>query len=220
LQAIPRLRLPVCRLCGGEINSGELCPGCSTRPLSLHGIRSATAFGGTVRAAIHGLKYNRRSDLARPLSALLVEAFHRFELPVDVVVPVPLHTSRLRQRGYNQAALLAREFAGQLSLPLNEQAMIRQRQTASQTALNAMERRANVADAFLCLDQGLAGKRVLLVDDVCTTGATLEACAAALFHHGAATVWGLTVARTVMPSARGEPAGLCLAGQAGFGGVR
>jgi len=117
-------------------------------------------------------------------------------MPADVLVPVPLHTARLRERGYNQAALLAREMSRRVGLAVDEQTLVRQRATAPQVELDAAQRRENVRDAFHCSGNGLAGKRVLLIDDVCTTGATLEACAIALYDEGEARgVQALTLAR-------------------------
>jgi ComF family protein len=116
-------------------------------------------------------------------------------MTVDVIVPVPLHADRLRERGYNQAALLAHELARQARLAVDEQTLVRKRATASQIKLDAKQRKENVHDAFYCSDSSLAGKRVLLVDDVCTTGATLEACAIALQESGALSVQALTLAR-------------------------
>ena len=116
-------------------------------------------------------------------------------MEVDVVVPVPLHKQRQRRRGFNQAALLARRFAQQVDLPVDEASLVRHRQTAAQVELNAEQRKANVQDAFRCVSRGVVGKRVLLVDDVCTTGSTLEACATALREGGAKSVQALTLAR-------------------------
>jgi ComF family protein len=112
-----------------------------------------------------------------------------------VVVPVPLHAARLRERGYNQAALLAREMAHRAALPVNEHTLTRRRATASQVELDAQQRKENVHAAFHCTDEQLVDQRVLLVDDVCTTGATLEACAEALQDSGARNVCALTLAR-------------------------
>ena len=116
-------------------------------------------------------------------------------MPADVIVPVPLHTARLRERGYNQASLLAHEMACRVGLTLNEQTLVRRRATASQVKLDARQRKENVRDAFRCSDDTLAGKQVLLIDDVCTTGATLAACAVALHEGGARSVQALTLAR-------------------------
>ncbi|MFL7794769.1 MAG: ComF family protein [Anaerolineae bacterium] len=116
-------------------------------------------------------------------------------MAADVIVPVPLHADRLRERGYNQAALLARELARQADLAIDEQVLVRKRATAPQVKLDANQRKENMRDAFCCPDDSLAGKRILLIDDVCTTGATLEACAAALLESGAHSVQALTLAR-------------------------
>ncbi|MGD8997027.1 MAG: phosphoribosyltransferase family protein [Anaerolineae bacterium] len=116
-------------------------------------------------------------------------------IPVDVLVPVPLHKNRLRDRGFNQAALLAHQLSKQVHLPVNEHTLVRQRATASQIDLNTEERKQNVRDAFRCTTSALAGRRVLLIDDVCTTGSTLEACAVALRDGGTRSVQALTLAR-------------------------
>ena len=133
--------------------------------------------------------------MAKPLGGLMAAYWQQHPMTVDVIVPVPLHADRLRERGYNQAALLAHELARQARLAVDEQTLVRKRATASQIKLDAKQRKENVHDAFYCSDSSLAGKRVLLVDDVCTTGATLEACAIALQESGALSVQALTLAR-------------------------
>jgi ComF family protein len=112
-----------------------------------------------------------------------------------VIVPVPLHRRRLKERGYNQALLLAERLGEAVGVPIAHDLLYRNRHTMSQARLNAQERRRNVEDAFSCADRSVQDKRVLLVDDVCTTGATLEACSVALKERGALSVWALTVAR-------------------------
>ena len=114
---------------------------------------------------------------------------------IDVVVAVPLHAARLRQRGYDQAALLARAFGARLQQQVVEGVLVRTRATAPQVGLTASERQANVHNAFQCTNSGLKGHQVLLVDDVCTTGDTLEAAAASLLDDGASSVWAYTLAR-------------------------
>ena len=118
-------------------------------------------------------------------------------LPADMLVPVPLHPRRQRARGYNQSLLLAREVSRRLDLPLATEALFRRRDTPPQArAVEADARRRNVADAFDCRSGAVAGRRVLLVDDVTTTGATLDACARVLLAEGgASSVWALTFAR-------------------------
>jgi ComF family protein len=117
---------------------------------------------------------------------------------VDLVVPVPLSPERARLRGFNQAELLARPLAAARGWRLDEAALVRSRDTAQQTRLPARERRANMVGAFAVLEtETVRDRRVLLVDDVCTTGATLEACAVPLIEAGAAGVWALVIAREV-----------------------
>ncbi len=191
----PRISGPICVCCGTPVPVGPLCPSCKETPLRLEGIRSVSPFCGPVRAAIHYLKYRHAHGLAEMLGELMAEYWREYPLPVDVVVPVPLHPSRLRARGYNQAALLAWALSRRIGLPMDESALSRVRATASQMRLKAADRRRNVQDAFYCPPGRMDGRRVLLIDDVCTTGATLEACADALRAGGACAVWALTLAR-------------------------
>ena len=158
--------------------------------------RAIGAYDGALRAIVHALKYGGRRSIARPLAALLAE--HGAELLRDasVVVPVPLHRSRQRLRGFNQAAELARY------LPVPSARILRRvRATPSQTDLPAAQRHANVRDAF-ALRRGarVQDSVVVLVDDVSTTGATLDACARVLRAAGAREVRALTLARVVSRS--------------------
>lgn len=196
LARVELLRPPVCQRCGRPVSVAGLCSFCRHTPSVLDGIRAAAIFAEPLRSAIHHFKYENRQALAEPLTSLLQDCWQRQPFPADVLVPVPLHERRLRERGYNQAALLARELGRLLSLPVVEEAVRRERETRPQVGLTAPERRENVADAFHCSNGAMRGRRVLLIDDVCTTGATLEACTAALRQEGeAAAVWALAVAR-------------------------
>jgi competence protein ComFC len=155
-------------------------------------------YTGPLRQAIHDFKYNDIRCLAGPLGKLMGEGWAKLvdgtPYP-DVIVPVPLHPSRQKQRGYNQAALLARELGAQQKCPVVEDILIRSKATAPQVDLDAQARRANVHGAFQCRNDSLAGKHVLLVDDVCTTGATLESACLALREAGSSSVWAYTLAR-------------------------
>jgi len=174
----------------------DRCPVCSKWKLEIAGIRSVFLFQGLVRQAIHQFKYNNFKALAIPLAQLLAESMETRPLPADVIVPVPLHHRRLRERGYNQSGLLAQELGNLTGMPVVEKSLMRVGNTPAQTrAASADVRRANVRGAFSCKDGRLRGKQVLIVDDVCTTGATLDSCAVALNRAGAGPVWGLTVAR-------------------------
>jgi ComF family protein len=174
--------------------------GVSGRIGPLDGACAAHAFDGALRDAIHHLKYQGARHLAEPLGELLVESYWLGSLDVDVIVPVPLHPSRQSERGYNQSELLARELARAIGLPCEVGALRRVRPTPAQTHLSAEERRRNVAGAFVASETRPGGARVLLVDDVFTTGSTLAACAAALRAGGAARVSAVTVARALGPA--------------------
>ena len=133
-----------------------------------------------------------------PLAKLLQDYFIANPIPAEVLVPVPLHQKRLRERGYNQSSLLARELGKLVNLPVVDDCLIRQRNTPPQARTSTIEeRRSNTAEAFACRDRRLCDKQVLLIDDVSTSGATLDACAAALKATGATSVWGLVMAREI-----------------------
>jgi ComF family protein len=192
---IQLLSHPLCARCGFPLQSAQTpCPECRVLTQTITGIRASAWHEGAVREAIHALKYQHRRDLARPLAQLLAGAWERARLPCDFVTSVPLHPSRQAERGYNQAELLAEQLAEMQHLNYMR-ILSRIRPTVDQIGLDARARRVNVAAAFSASRSSLAGKTILLVDDVCTTGATLDACAVALFQSGADAVYGLTVAR-------------------------
>ncbi len=184
---------PICERCGRPMTS-PTCPFCLESPLQIDGMRAVAFFDGVMRQAIHRFKYQRRPELAHPFGSMLSDYLTAQSFAVDLLVPVPLHTKRERARGYNQAALLARETALQQKLALWYNVVERTRDTPPQVGLDARARRENVRDAFEASEQ-IAGARILLIDDVCTTGATMNSCAIALKRRGAATVWGLALAR-------------------------
>jgi ComF family protein len=192
------IRDPICSHCGRPMENQPdtcLCPPCRYSPLDIDGIRSAVMFEGPLREAIHHLKYSGRTSLAATLGAFLSARWQADPPPADTIVPVPLHASRVRERGYNQSALLAEQLSRASGLLLAESMLTRVRATAPQVTLNAAERKLNVRDAFRASGEAARGKRVLLVDDVCTTGATLESCSLALRQVGVASVWAITLAR-------------------------
>jgi ComF family protein len=155
---------------------------------------AAYAYGGPLADAIVRLKYAGRTDFVPPLAALLVEAVLGHAGRVDRVVPVPLHPSRLRARGFNQSALLAAPVARALGVALDVEALVRVRETREQAGLSQKARSHNLDGAFAVRGPRRAG-RVLLIDDVRTTGATLAAAAAALTTSGCAAVYTFALAR-------------------------
>ena len=197
------IRPPFCERCGlpfeGDLTTTFVCTNCNDLDLHFTSARSAVVARTVVLEAIHRFKYSRHLWFENFLAGLLV----REAAPVlvadgkwDAIVPVPLHPVKLREREFNQAALLAAHLARAAKIPLNDKILRRVHSTATQTLLTRDERAANMKNAFV-VRQGvrLAGKRIVLVDDVFTTGATTNACARALQVAGAAEVCVWTVAR-------------------------
>jgi ComF family protein len=193
---------PFCSICGdpvpGNITHQYHCHWCSLQRPHFERARSAFRYDGAIRQLLQDLKYHHHTWLARDLAEMLAHCVRaEYETATfDLICPVPLHISRKRSRGYNQSALLAKELSNQLSIPFFGRAVRRVVPTPSQTNLTATQRDANMRDAF---ESGtfrcLKNKRILLVDDVMTTGATTNACAGALKKSGALCVHVITVAR-------------------------
>jgi ComF family protein len=198
--AIVPLDLIHCPQCGLRTSRPGICAHCRIESSFLVGIHSLSAHQSPLRDVVHALKYEGVRVLAEPLARLLAEHWRQQGASAEVVVAVPLYLRRERQRGYNQSRLLATEFAEIMGLTLVDGALQRTRATRAQVGLSVEERWTNVHDAFGVTDsafQTLVGQHVLLIDDVCTTGATLESCAQALLRAGANTVRALTVTRAV-----------------------
>jgi len=187
-------------LSAAVVAPGELalCGACREGATVFDRLRAFGAYEAELRALIVLLKYNRVRPLARPLAGWLAALLHgdRELSAVDAIVPVPLHPARQRTRSYNQSELLARQLGRWTGLPARRGWLRRIKDTPSQTGLTHQQREANVRGAFACKDGGTEA-RILLVDDVCTTGATLNSCARALKRAGAARVNAVVVARVV-----------------------
>ena len=193
-----RLAPPWCLHCGMPApETVDACPACRDVLPALDYARAAAAYGGTVREAVHALKFGGRRSLARTLGDLVREqcASTLAERP-DALVPVPLARARERQRGFNQAGLLAEHLGERLGLRVRPRWLVRLRATAPQTDLDADARRANVEGAFAAAP-AVSGAHVVIVDDVVTTGATMAECARALRAAGARRVGALAVARVL-----------------------
>ncbi|MHB0856540.1 MAG: double zinc ribbon domain-containing protein [Anaerolineae bacterium] len=197
LAMVHLIRPPMCDHCGAPRAVAGCCRACRQSASHLNGVRSAALHLAPLDEAVHALKYEGVRVLADPLAALMAACWQAHAQPVDAIVPLPLHPTRERQRGYNQSLLLAKALARSLHMPVEERWVVRTRNTRAQVGLSRTARRDNVAGAFQAQGSAAAGRRVLLIDDVMTTGATLEACAEALRHGGAAQVWALTLARAV-----------------------
>lgn len=191
---------PCCRTCGDPLPTWRvrsladaLCPRCRRRQPLVSLARAIGPYEGSLRAIVHALKYDGRPTIARHLAVRLREIGAGVLADADLVVAVPLHRSRERARGFNQA----REIGRYLGLPIAD-ALTRTRRTPSQADLPAARRHANVRGAFAWRPSiAVKGKTIVLVDDVSTTGATLHACAGALLQAGAAEVRALTAARAL-----------------------
>ncbi len=197
-RSLPRIMPPLCPRCGRPQSSGILCPGCTSWQAEIDGIRSPFQFDGVIRQAIHQLKYRNLRAVVVPLAKLLNDYLTTNPIPGEVLVPVPLHPKRLRERGYNQSSLLAHELGKLINLPVVDDCLIRLRHSPPQAKTATVdERRSNVANTFSCRDHRLRDKQVLLIDDVSTSGATLDACALALKQAAATSVRGLALAREI-----------------------
>ena len=195
---LPRMKAPYCTICSDPGVTGA-CLACreqtrfSTDHLS--GIRSPYLMEGLVREGVHAFKYRNYKVAAPRFAQLLSEYLVKNPLPGDVLVPVPLHRKKLRERGYNQALLLARKLSKHIDVTVEERLLVRTRNSPSQArAADGAQRTANTAGAFAC-SGNVDGMACILIDDVCTTGSTLGACATALMESGAESVWALTLAR-------------------------
>ncbi len=216
---LPLIEPPLCTCCGlpfldSPLSGDHLCEDCRQESFLFDSARSAVLFEGIVRKRIHELKFGGCLHWAPALGELLIETFRkqyrppptegletsleRNHLYPDLIVPVPLHIRRLRQRGFNQSAFLAKTMGHRLGIPVHYRAMARKNWTEPQTRLNRRERLKNVKGAFAVPDPlPVRDRSILLVDDVFTTGTTLNECARALKAAGAAEVHVLTVARAL-----------------------
>lgn len=198
------LQGPVCPSCGRPFGSpesltespGHECVSCRKDPPHFDQALAAGQFEGPLREAIHVYKYRPLRSLGKPLARWMAEQV-RMNVPLDMVMPVPLHKKRLRVRGFNQALLLAHGISERFLMPLNYDNLVRIRYTRPQVELSARERADNVKGAFnLIRPAEICEKRILLIDDVFTTGATMNECAKVLKDAGAGSVTVLTLART------------------------
>ena len=199
----------MCGVMFQTIGGGDhLCGECLASPKTFGMARAPGVFSGEYKQAIHAFKYRNRIALAAPFGRMLLHFFARVweEKTVDLATPVPLHKKRLRERGFNQAYLLIRDWPRLMEasgfkrpgLRVAADILQRDKQTRSQTGLDRKQRMKNMKNAFSLADgRHIAGKRILLVDDVYTTGATFEECSKVLLKGGAARVDALSLARAM-----------------------
>ena len=203
LGTVKRIELPFCRRCSlpfvGQLDGQIECGYCQELKFHFSCAIAACRAEGVVRDCIHRLKYKREMYYLPHLAGWLIEA-SRMRVnwqEVDAIVPVPLHPVKQREREFNQAELLARQLSREFGKPVIVNAVRRVKETQTQTKLDAHARRANLRDAFATGCKPVAGLRLVLVDDVFTTGATLDSCANLLLSQGAADVIAMTVVRGI-----------------------
>lgn len=186
-----------CPICSYPHASQKNCPDCKNLTPEFTALESFALYKDPIRKAIHRLKYESDIGLAEILAQYLAQVIVRTDWQIDLVTAVPLSRQRMRQRGYNQSALLARNLAWFLNLPFSSRALIRVKETQVQVGLDSRQRKLNVDKAFLADPRLCAQKSILVVDDVATTGATLSACAQALKSASCCQVYAVTLARAV-----------------------
>jgi len=198
---VPR-RSGFCVVCGeyfGGIQDPHICSECLTSPPPFTRHRSCAPYRGTVKDVLLLFKFRGYAVLGRPLAEFLTRSLGRDEdlwWEIEALVPVPLHPRRERERGFNQAAVLAREIGRIQGLPVLEDVLVRVYNPVPQTSLTAALRQENVKDAYQAMNTpSIQGKRIMLVDDVRTTGATLRECSRVLRDAGAGEVRAVTLAQ-------------------------
>lgn len=192
---VARIREPFCTKCGTPTLNNNICEKCLSNPPIYSALRSWAGFESPVRDALLAVKYHRNIGLADAIATDMLEFARSLQWTMEILIPVPSGAARLRERGYNQVALIARPLAYELGVAYAPNGLRRARETRSQVGLNVSERRENVRGAYRADPSVVERKSILLMDDVATTGATISACAEALVAAGATEVRALTVAR-------------------------
>jgi ComF family protein len=194
-QRVQILNGTVCEVCGIPQDSSGVCAACRADRPHFHALRAWTVFEDPVRKALHKLKYYRNFSLGDALAAQMFAFTKELNWQPDILIPIPLGRQRMKERGYNQSAMIAEPLAMALNIEFAPKALMRRKETRSQVGLSKQERQKNVLGAFQAA--GVSGKTVLVLDDVSTTGSTLSSSAEALFSVGAKDVYALTVARAL-----------------------
>ena len=186
-----------CSICGKVIQSGSVCTDCLQKRPAFDQLKAWAAYQGITQTIIKQIKYGRRIGLVPYLAQPLAKTIRGWGLKLDFLVPVPLGKQRRRNRGFNQSELIARAIAKMIDIPVRPNALARIRETRTQVGLAAEERKTNIKDAFQADPAICKGKTILLIDDIATTGATLNECAKTIRQVGAENVYCFTVARTM-----------------------
>jgi competence protein ComFC len=188
----------LCPICGYPKNGADRCLGCCHYSANFTEVRSLAAYTGGVKNAIHRLKYQNDLGVGSIFADMLKKLVLINGWKIDIVVPIPLSKQRKKERGYNQARILALPIALKLGIPLDDNSIIRTRETSSQVSLDAIERQKNIHNAFSAQGNKLRGKNILIVDDVITTGSTINDCARAGKIAGVKEVFGVSLGRAIL----------------------
>lgn len=200
LKNLPYNNENICKICGSHIEGmAKICLPCKEKFKTYEMARSPFLYKDNIAFLIQKLKYENGKYIAKPLGYFMAEEYKKNDFNCDCIVPVPLHEKRQKERGYNQAELLGKHLSKYLSIPQITECLYRTKDTPTQTKLNYLQRQKNLENAFKVKNRKLIkGKIVLLIDDVFTTGATIENCAIALLHAGVNKVFALSVAHTLL----------------------
>ena len=193
---LPIIAPPVCPKCGRPVEEEGVCVDCAYMHYHFDRAISVLHYTPEVRQLIHRFKYGGISYLSRTLGRWMAQAYkQRCDWELDIILPVPLHPRRQRQRGFNQSALLARELGRYIDVPVKENVLIRKKYTPAQAGLSKFQRMQNLRGAFEVREpETVRGKSILLVDDVFTTGSTVNECSMVLLQAGAQRVYVITLA--------------------------
>lgn len=199
-KALPFVKGKVCVKCGNRIyDEGDYCIDCKLLERSFEKVVSVFWYSDRIVSKVHQFKYENAKYLAQPFANIMFEKWQNQGVGVDYIISVPICNSRLKSRGYNQAELLANEFSKLSKTPILKDYLKRVKETQTQVELDKSERAKNLQDAFQMVKRaGIRNKTILLIDDVCTTGATANECAKKILSAGAKKVYVLTFARTLL----------------------
>jgi ComF family protein len=194
---VPRIHKPFCEKCGIPTKGADLCEKCKSNPPAYRMMRSWAVFDSPIQNGLHTMKYRRNIGLGEAIAMQMADFVHSLHWQLDVLIPVPLGKKRLKERGYNQVALVARPLAYQIGIRYEPDALWKTRETRSQVGLTISQRSENVQNAYQADSTVVKDKSILIMDDVATTGSTISACTAALRSAGAQEVYVLTIARAL-----------------------
>lgn len=198
MSVLPFLQGRLCNRCGRPLlrwDGAKECSECTSRETYFDGGVSIFEFGGIIQTVVYRLKFDGDREAAGALGKFMASGLKGKDWDIDAIMPVPLHEQRLAERGYNQSYLLAMEIGRECGIDVLDGVLSRIKHTESQTSLSRLERMKNVKDAFMVMDtRYVRGKSILIVDDIMTTGSTLNECSKVLKYHGADKVHCITAA--------------------------